>query len=101
MASSSIQLKAVTPAGANVKTKSSSVRKDPVVRISKYGRLIVTPAKLFASASTSDQDSSGESDDSIVQVLPHKQLRVVGKWLALANVHALVALCGRIVALFL
>jgi hypothetical protein len=61
MASSSIQMKSLTPAGANVETKPSSLREVHVVRISKSGRRIVTPAKLFDGV-----DGEEENEDAAV-----------------------------------
>jgi hypothetical protein len=74
MVSSSIKMKAATPALTNVETEPSPRREEPVIRHNKRGQRSLTPAKLFDSASMSDDEykpASEEEEDSDFEVELH------------------------------
>jgi hypothetical protein len=74
MVSSSIKMKAATPTLTNVETEPSPRREEPVIRHNKRGQRSLTPAKLFDSASMSDDEykpASEEEEDSDFEVELH------------------------------
>jgi len=67
-------MKAATPTLTNVETEPSPRREEPVIRHNKRGQRSLTPAKLFDSASMSDDEykpASEEEEDSDFEVELH------------------------------
>ena len=62
MASSSIKITAATPAAENIETEPSSILDQPVIRRKQGKERSFIPAKLFDSASLSDQDKENEGE---------------------------------------